>query len=85
MNKCKSCSDPAAPGWHVDDDAGITFGGLKKAQNESAQQMLEYVLNIYFKKGTEGLETLARALDADANGGDWLFRECCEWQEKGRN
>lgn len=75
-----SCSNPTAKGWHVDDEAGITFGGLKKAQNEAAQQMLDYVLNIYFKKGDEGLENLARSVESGANGGEWLFRESCEWE-----
>lgn len=74
-----SCSNPTAKGWHVDDDAGITFGGLKKAQNESAEEMAQYIAHIYFTKSTEifnDLMTLIVDNDSSPFGG---YSETCEW------
>lgn len=81
MNKCKSCSDPLAPGWHVDDDAGITFGGLKKSQNEAMEEIAQYIAHIYFTKSTEVfndlMENIANeTLTAAKFGG---YSETCEW------
>lgn len=78
---CKSCSDPAAPGWHVDDDAGITFGGLKKAQNKVMEEIAGYIAHIYFTKSSEVFNDLMEDIadetfNAAKFGG---YSENCEW------
>ncbi len=77
---CTACSDPAQPGWHVDDDAGITFGGLKKAQNESALQMAQYIAHIYFTKSDEALNKLMCAIADGETNGLLPYATKCEWE-----
>lgn len=40
---CEECS--AECGWHKNDDAGITFEGLKKAQNEAILRGITYAVD----------------------------------------
>lgn len=41
---CLECP-PDAKGWHKGDDAGITFEGLKQAQNEAIVQGIKYAMD----------------------------------------
>lgn len=79
QHRC-TCEKPEASGWHVVDDAGITFGGLKQAQNEASRDAAQWIAHIYFTKSeklfanlmhdiTQGIE-----LDTYWNG--------CEWETK---
>lgn len=79
---CTACSDPAQPGWHADDDAGITFGGLKKAQNESADEMAQYIAHIFFTKSTKVFNDLMYLIVDKANAGERFssYSESCEWE-----
>lgn len=79
---CTACSDPAQPGWHADDDAGITFGGLKKAQNESADDMAQWIAHIFFTKSTEVFNDLMYLIVDKANAGERFssYSERCEWE-----
>ena len=76
------CDNPKGLGWHVVDDPGITFGGLKRAQNEAAQDILAMVLNNYWSHGEDTLLKVQGLLDeALANNTviEWVAREQCEW------
>lgn len=75
--KC-SCAKPDANGWHIADDAGITFGTLKQAQNEAAQEIAEYIAHIYFTKSNEVFNDL---MDLIADGNYPVsFAAVCEWE-----
>lgn len=76
---CTACSDPAQPGWHVDDDAGITFGGLKKAQNESADDMAQWIAHIFFTKPTHVFNKLMETIANNLNDGQ-SYSTSCEWE-----
>ncbi len=75
-----TCEKPEALGWHVVDDAGISFGGLKQAQNESSRDAAQYIAHIYFTKPTEIFNRLMLMITDNPNanvfGG---YRETCEW------
>lgn len=77
------CEQPDARGWHKDDAAGLTFRGLKYAQNEAAQDILITVLNAYWSKGESILrelqDTLNEAMESNTVH-EWIAAECCEWQ-----
>lgn len=77
QTKC-SCAKPNANGWHIVDDAGITFGTLKQAQNEAAQEIAEYIAHIYFTKSNEVFNNLMDLI-ADGRYPD-CFSERCEWE-----
>lgn len=77
LPKCP-CGNFEAPGWHVVDDAGITFGGLKRAQNEAARNIAEYIAHVYFTKPDAVFSSLMTAI-IDGKHPDG-FREGCEWQ-----
>lgn len=77
-----SCSNPTADGWHVDDNPGITFGGLKRAQNESADEMAQWIAHIYFTKSTETFNELMELIADHANQNKSFssYSETCEWE-----
>lgn len=72
------CAKPNAKGWHIADDAGITFGTLKQAQNESAREIAEYIAHIFFTKTETAFNDLMKLI-IDGKHPD-SFRELCEWQ-----
>lgn len=55
---CEECS--AEWGWHKEDEAGITFEGLKKAQNEAILRgilyAMEYLEDINYHDGANALQ-----------------------------
>jgi hypothetical protein len=55
---CEHCS--AEWGWHKDDEAGITFGGLKQAQNEAIlrgiKYSMDYLEDINYHDGANALQ-----------------------------
>lgn len=55
---CDKCEGEL--GWHEEDEAGITFSSLKKAQNEAILQgityAMEYLEDINFHDGANALE-----------------------------
>lgn len=81
------CEQPDAKGWHVVNEAGITFEGLKRAQNEAAQDILAYVLNDYWTRGEVALtnvqEILNEAMERDTVA-EWIAAVTCEWQRNTR-
>jgi hypothetical protein len=77
MTKC-NCDKPEAAGWHIVNDAGITFGTLKQAQNEAAQQMAQWIANIFFTKNEKLFANLMQDI---ADGVDFdSYWNGCEWQ-----
>lgn len=45
MSACKDCTNPTAKGWHVEEEITLTYGGLKKAQNEAIIQGVTYAMD----------------------------------------
>ena len=80
LTRVCTCAKPDALGWHVVDDAGISFGGLKQAQNEASRDAAQYIAHIYFTKSEKIFNRLMEMItdnpDANAFGG---YRETCEW------
>ena len=74
---CEVCPENAK-GWHIEDEAGITFGGLKQAQNEAivkgVQYAIDYLEDINYHTGANALEGFLNVLTkAD-------FTDISEWQ-----
>lgn len=81
QNRC-TCEKPEASGWHVSDDAGITFGGLKQAQNEASRDAAQWLAHIYFTKDANIFENLMNDI---ANGIEFdTHWNGCEWEMKTR-
>ena len=77
MNKC-SCAKPNAEGWHTGADIETTFGTLKQAQNEAAQETAEYIAHIYFTKSEKIFNELMEFIaDGKFTGS---YSRVCEWQ-----
>jgi hypothetical protein len=79
QRRCE-CAKPDALGRHVVDDAGISFGGLKQAQNEASRDAAQYIAHIYFTKSEKIFNRLMEMITDNPNanvfGG---YRETCEW------
>ena len=75
-----TCEKPDALGWHVVDNAGISFGGLKQAQNEASRDAAQYIAHIFFTKSEKIFNDLMELIvdneNANVFGG---YRETCEW------
>jgi hypothetical protein len=80
INASCSCAKPDAPGWHVNDMAGITYGGLKMAQNEASRDAAQYIAHIYYTKTETVFASLMQMIadneNANVFGG---YSESCEW------
>ena len=75
---CEVCPENVK-GWHIEDEAGITFGGLKQAQNEAivkgVQYAIDYLEDINYHTGANALEGFFNVLTkAD-------FTDISEWQK----
>lgn len=82
MPKRCTCEQPDAPGWHINDDAGITFGTLKNAQNEAADDMAQWIANVYFKKDNQTFNKLMEQIVDRLNEGQKFgsYSTKCEWE-----
>lgn len=80
MKRQCECGKPEALGWHVNDMAGITFGGLKQAQNQASVDAAQWLAHIYFTKNANLFENLMHDI---ANGVDInTYWNGCEWETK---
>lgn len=75
---CEACPGNAK-GWHIADEAGVTYSGLKQAQNEAivkgVQYAIDYLEDINHHDGANALEGFLNVLTrAD-------FTEISEWQK----
>ena len=76
MNKC-SCSLPEEKGWHLDDQVSTTQREIKLGEKQTELDLLGWFLNVYWKKGDEGIEALARHYEAVSDREIEVF---CEWE-----
>jgi hypothetical protein len=77
-NKTKcSCSLPNEKGWHLDDEVATNYRSLKLAEEQQQLDLMGWFLNVYWKKGDEGIEALAKHYEAVSNREIEVF---CEWE-----
>ena len=74
-----TCEKPEAPGWHVNDMAGITYGGLKQAQNDAAHEMAQWMAHIWFTKSEKLFTNLMYDIVDGVRDPYW---NGCEWETK---
>lgn len=75
---CEVCPENAK-GWHIEDEAGITYSGLKQAQNEAivkgVQYAIDYLEDINHHTGANALEGFLNVLTKTD------FTDTSEWQK----
>ena len=71
---CLECP-PDSRGWHKGDDAGITFEGLKQAQNEAILQgirfAMDYLEDVNYHTGANVVDELLAILDGKQQAPEW--------------
>ncbi len=78
MNMKCNCAMPNANGWHVSDEVITTFGTLKQAQNESAEEVAQWIAHIFFTKTEKTFYDLMLSIvDGEFKGS---YSRLCEWQ-----
>ncbi len=71
---CPTCP-PDTYGWHAEDNAGITFGSLKRSQNEAFRQGIAWAVAWLAR---EEQNEFAEFLEADAKDLEGPYNEGCE-------
>jgi len=71
---CKTCP-PDTYGWHAEDEARITFGSLKRSQNEAFRQGIAWAVAWLAR---EEQTEFAEFLEADAKDLEGPYNEGCE-------